>query len=295
MPKRKPGSAPHMKSLKEPQDLTAHSIWLAGLGALAVAEEDKGTEEEKGLKLFTHLVERGRDIEARGRVKIIKGKIQGIYHPRLGGDQVKISKKMPRGRTSVERRRDIEARGRVKVIKRKIQGIYHPRLGGDQVKISNKVPRRRTSARLATILNTGPLATPTAEVAHLRRNAEARTAFLAEFGTLTSGEVAELAGSSAANRAALANRWKAEGRIFAVETGGQTLFPAFQFLADNGQPRPVIAEILAVLQPRLSGWQTALWFTGRNGWLGAKRPVEVLASDPSTVVEAARQEAVAFD
>lgn len=151
------------------------------------------------------------------------------------------------------------------------------------------------SASLASLLNAAPTPPSAAEVAHLRRNAEARTAFLAEFGTLTSAEVAQLAGSNAANRAALANRWKAEGRIFAVETGGQTLFPAFQFSDDNGQPRPIIAEILAVLQPRLSGWQTALWFTGRNGWLGAKRPVDVLASDPSTVVEAARQEAEAFD
>jgi hypothetical protein len=231
-----------MKSVKEPQDLTAHSIWLAGLGALAVAEE------EKGIKLFSHLVERGRDIEARGRVKVIRGKITRAYYPQLGGDRVKIRIKMSRG-----------------------------------------------WGKASSILNSVSTPPSAAEVAHLRRNAEARTAFLAEFGTLRSGEVAELAGSDAANRAALANRWKAGGRIFAVETGGQTLFPAFQFSDDDGQPRPVIAEILAVLQPRLSGWQTALWFTGRNGWLGAKRPVDVLASDPSTVVEAARQEAEAFD
>ncbi len=137
--------------------------------------------------------------------------------------------------------------------------------------------------------------TSAAETTHLRRNAEARAAFLEEFGTLTSRDVADYAGSSAANRAALANRWKAEGQIFAVETGGQTRFPAFQFSPDDGHPRSVVAEILTILQPRLSGWQTALWFTGRNGWLGAKRPVDLLTSDPAAVVEAARQEAEAFD
>jgi Poly(hydroxyalcanoate) granule associated protein (phasin) len=242
MPK-KAASRPATKPSKESQVLTAHSIWLAGLGALSVSVE------EKGIKVFSHLVKRGRDIEALGSVKVIKGKITKAYYPRLSGHRVKII----------------------------------------------DLPRRKTSARVASISSAVPAAPSAAEVAHLRRNAEARTAFLAEFGTLTSGEVAELAGSSAANRAALANRWKAEGRIFAVETGGQTLFPAFQFSDDDGQPRPVIAEILAVLQPRLSGWQTALWFTGRNGWLGAKRPVDVLASDPSTAVEAARQEAEAFD
>lgn len=134
-----------------------------------------------------------------------------------------------------------------------------------------------------------------AETSQLRRNARARKAFLAEFETLTSREVAELAGSRATNQAALANRWKAAGRIFAVEVGGQTLFPAFQFSEDDSQPRSVVAQVLTFLQPRFSGWQTALWFTGRNSWLGAKRPVDVLKSDPEAVVEAARRETEAFD
>src|SRR5262249_20775137 len=129
-------------------------------------------------------------------------------------------------------------------------------------------------------LSRNPSTSSQAEISQLRRNAEARRAFLAEFGTLTSKEVAELAGSRATNRAALANRWKAEGGIFAVETGGQTLFPAFQFSEDDGQPRPVIAEVLAALGREYSGWQTALWFSGRNGWLGAQRPVDLLRSAP---------------
>lgn len=39
---------------------SAHRIWLAGLGALAVAEEE-------GSKLFRTLVERGEEMETRGR------------------------------------------------------------------------------------------------------------------------------------------------------------------------------------------------------------------------------------
>jgi hypothetical protein len=133
-----------------------------------------------------------------------------------------------------------------------------------------------------------------AEIAQLRRNAEARKAFLAEYAALTSKQVAELAGSRATNRAALANRWKAQGRIFAIEAGGQSLFPAFQF-GEDGQSRPVVAEVLAALGPKTSGWQTALWFTGANGWLGAKRPVDLLESTPEAVAAAAHQEADAFD
>jgi poly(hydroxyalkanoate) granule-associated protein len=44
---------------------TAHRIWLAGLGALAAAEEE-------GSKLFSRLVDRGRDVESRGRVEVDK-------------------------------------------------------------------------------------------------------------------------------------------------------------------------------------------------------------------------------
>jgi len=38
---------------------SAHKVWLAGLGALAVAQEEGG-------KLFDTLVKKGEDVEARG-------------------------------------------------------------------------------------------------------------------------------------------------------------------------------------------------------------------------------------
>lgn len=172
--------------------------------------------------------------------------------------------------------------------------IHHGRI--KVVPAEKPKARSGSGEKLAGLLEElAPSSPSAAETAHLRRNAQARRAFLAEFGTLTSREVADLAGSSATNRAALANRWKSEGRIFAVETGGQTLFPAFQFSDDDGQPRPVVSKVLAHLQPRLSGWQIALWFSGRNGWLGAKRPVDVLTSNPIGAVEAARQESESFD
>jgi poly(hydroxyalkanoate) granule-associated protein len=49
---------------------SAHKIWLAGLGALAKAEE-------AGTKVFQHLVEAGEEFESRGkkRFKLVKGKV----------------------------------------------------------------------------------------------------------------------------------------------------------------------------------------------------------------------------
>ena len=50
-----------------PEDLreSAHKIWLAGLGALAVAEEE-------GSKAFKNLVKKGENMEARSKQQIKK-------------------------------------------------------------------------------------------------------------------------------------------------------------------------------------------------------------------------------
>jgi hypothetical protein len=122
------------------------------------------------------------------------------------------------------------------------------------------------------------------------RNAEARASLVREFGALTGHQVADLAGSRAVNRAALASRWKSNGRIFSVDFRGTTLYPAFQF-DHKGQPRPVIARIVRVLGCRGSEWQLALWLTSSVGWLNGQRPVDLLETDPEAVAEAADREA----
>jgi len=53
------------RTLQDDVKDTAHRIWLAGLGALAAAEEE-------GSKLFSRLVDRGRDVESRGKVEVDK-------------------------------------------------------------------------------------------------------------------------------------------------------------------------------------------------------------------------------
>ncbi len=126
------------------------------------------------------------------------------------------------------------------------------------------------------------------QTALARRNAEARTELLGEFGALTSSEVADLAGSKAANRAALANRWRKERRVFAITHHGQIYFAGFQFGAD-GRPLPAVAEVLSAFGDD-EGWQTALWFTAANGWLDGARPVDLLTNDPAEVAKAARRE-----
>jgi poly(hydroxyalkanoate) granule-associated protein len=65
-----PQDAPSQeKKLQDELKDSAHKIWLAGLGALAAAEEE-------GSKLFSRLVDRGRDVEAKGKVEVDKLKTE---------------------------------------------------------------------------------------------------------------------------------------------------------------------------------------------------------------------------
>ncbi len=129
-----------------------------------------------------------------------------------------------------------------------------------------------------------------AEVLQARRNAEARAQLLAEFGALTSAEVADLLGSEARNRNSLAHRLKKEGRLFAVSYRGTAWYPGFQFRGGNVLPQ--LADVLSELTcAGLGEWETALWFTARNGWLDDCRPVDLLLDEPSRVVDAASREA----
>ncbi len=150
------------------------------------------------------------------------------------------------------------------------------------------VSRRSAATLIEAMLPREPVPSPAA-VLQARRNAAARDQLLREFGGWSSGEVAERAGSRARNRAALANRWKQEGRIFSVPHLGADVFPGFQF-DEQGQPLDAIREVIATASG-WSPWELAIWFISLNGWLGGRRPVDLLASDPAAVTSSARREA----
>lgn len=135
-----------------------------------------------------------------------------------------------------------------------------------------------------------PSQVPTAPmVLQARRNSAARVELMNEFGLLSSSDVAELNQSKAENRAALASRWKSEGKVFSVKHDGRDWFPGFQFETD-GRPREIVGRVLGALG-EARGWETALWFTGPSGYLAGRRPVDLLDDAPEAVVEAARREA----
>lgn len=60
-------STEDVKKIQDEIKDSAHRIWLAGLGALSAASEE-------GSKIFQQLVERGRELEARGKEEVDKAK-----------------------------------------------------------------------------------------------------------------------------------------------------------------------------------------------------------------------------
>ncbi len=156
----------------------------------------------------------------------------------------------------------------------------------------NLVAHGRAVDGLVEALMPEGLAVPTpAAVLQARRNAEARSALLTEFGALRSQDVADLAESRATNRAALANRWRTENRVVAVPVGDELLYPGFQFNAE-GKPKPAIGPTVDLMRsdPHTTDWQMALWFVTPTSWLGGARPVDLLDDDPDAVIDAARRE-----
>lgn len=119
-------------------------------------------------------------------------------------------------------------------------------------------------------------------------NARARARFVRTVPTLTSKDLAAMAGHSAANTSVTGSRWKQQGKVFSVPWRGGELYPAFQFL--DGRPHPTVKAILSELPKTMSGWQTAFWFTSTNSWLDGRTPAESL-DDGAAVAEAARREA----
>lgn len=76
-----------------------------------------------------------------------------------------------------------------------------------------------------------------------------------------------------------------EHRLFSVRTRRGRLYPSFQF-DGGGRPLEIIHSILATFPVRTDPWEVGVWFVAANGWLGGRRPVDLLDEDPQGVLTA---------
>lgn len=98
-------------------------------------------------------------------------------------------------------------------------------------------------------------------------------------------QVGRLAERSASNPAALANRWKKEGKLFSISWKGKDWYPRYAF-DDVIQPRPVIAEVIRIFGSGMDPWRIAAWFESSNAWLGGLKPRELM-NEPERIAAAA--------
>lgn len=149
---------------------------------------------------------------------------------------------------------------------------------------------RQTLERLVEVLlpRTPPSPHLLQEVAMLVR---ARKAALESGDWVTAAEIAHLAGLSTRNPSAQPNKWKKQGAIFAIHHGGVDYFPGYGLDQNRGfRPVKALARIIEILGGHKDGWGMAYWFRSDNGFLGGKRPQDLLTSEPERVIEAAMDE-----
>ena len=87
--------------------------------------------------------------------------------------------------------------------------------------------------------------------------------------------------------------WVLGGEVICFEWHDTTWLPLFQFDAMGRVAAPQLGPVLAELNCIYDPWDTANWFVQPQLWLDLRRPVDLLASDPLAVLNAARAERLA--
>jgi hypothetical protein len=155
------------------------------------------------------------------------------------------------------------------------------------------VLERRQQAALQSIVEAlvPDVPPPQHMVIEARMTAQARKEVLENANWMTAAQVAEAAGFSMANPSAQPNKWKKEGRIFAVRHRGVDYFPGYALDARASyRPLKGLAKVLAIFEGRKDDWGLAYWFSSTNSFLGGKRPQDVLGVEPERVASAAEDE-----
>lgn len=76
--------------------------------------------------------------------------------------------------------------------------------------------------------------------------------------------------------------------VFSFEWRALQWVPMFQFDLRDMSIRPRPHRVVAELAEVFDGWALAMWFSHPNHWLRNRRPVDVLDSSLTSVLEAAR-------
>ena len=111
--------------------------------------------------------------------------------------------------------------------------------------------------------------------------------FIKKVPTWTAAEISSQTATKSSIKSAAASRWLREGRIFSVRFAGEQRFPRFEF--QNGAPIPVIAKVIKIFATDATGWSLAFFFANPNPYIGGRKPIELIQTDPDRVVSLAER------
>lgn len=158
--------------------------------------------------------------------------------------------------------------------------------------IAEELVTARKTARLDALVELLTPDIPDSEILirEARMVATARQAVIKSTQWLTAEQLSTLAGFSRTNPSAQPNKWKAKKMIFAIHNKGTDYFPVYALDPQNHRPLKILSKILDAFNCKKDGWGVAYWFASGNGFLGGKRPQDILQSNPEGVLAAAFDE-----
>ena len=83
-------------------------------------------------------------------------------------------------------------------------------------------------------------------------------------------------------------RWIVGRAVVCFEWRATMMLPIFQLDLADMTIRPQVSDVLRELRDTFDDREVALWFAQANAWLDGRTPVDVLRSDPASVLDTAR-------
>jgi len=151
--------------------------------------------------------------------------------------------------------------------------------------------RPTTDTTAAGLRSTRPSPMPLAEVGSPptdSRFAALKMAYEAGAGLMGGDDLARLLAERQNGDFVSLARLIASGEIFGFHWQGDFWVPLFQLDPSDFTVRQAPQAIASDLAQVFDGWSIALWFVRPNSWLHGQRPIDVLDSRPTAVLEAAR-------
>ena len=128
-----------------------------------------------------------------------------------------------------------------------------------------------------------------------RMLADAQQKVLNSTQWITADQLSTFAAFTGLNPSTTPKESLSTGVIFSIRNEETELFPLYALNPNAGyELAKVLANIIEVFRERKDGWGMAYWFGSANGFLGGRRPQDILHTDPEAVLAGAKDEVMSI-